>query len=91
MYLPVGIYLLTPCSSVSIVNFEQVNADCATLLLWQVFPMIIFFREKVSQRSDRKLLFYFLLSDMSMFRSPMTMISYLLKVISATKLFFVLK
>ena len=56
MYPPVSIYLPTPCSSVSIVNFEQVNDNCTTLPLWQVFPMIIFCREKMSQRSDRKLL-----------------------------------
>ena len=55
------------------------SIDVPTLLLWEVFPVIMFCREKVSQRYERKLLLSFLLLNMSKFRPPITIIlSYLL-------------
>ena len=43
--------------------------------------MIIFCREKVSHRSDRKLLLSFLLADMSILRSPITIINYFIVIL----------
>ena len=60
------------CISVSILSID------VPLLLCQVFPMIISCREKVSERSDKKLLLYFLSSDMSMSWPHIMILSYLL-------------
>ena len=49
------------------------SIDVSTLLLWQVFP-VIFAEVKKSQRSSRKLVLSFLLSDMSMLRLTITIV-----------------
>ena len=49
------------------------SIDVSTLLLWQVFP-VIFAEVKKSQRSSKKLVLSFLLSDMSMLRLTITIV-----------------
>ena len=51
---------------------SNTSIDVPVVSLKHVFPIIMFFKEKVSQRSDKHHDVSLVLSDVSIFRSPIT-------------------